>query len=225
MRILLIEDNSDLAGNIVDYLETQSFSVDYAFNGKLGLKLALEHHFDVIVLDLMLPGLDGISLAKALREDHNSATPIIMLTGRDTLDNKLEGFEAGADDYLVKPFELKELVARITVLGRRKTASPASNQLTVDDLSFNLSTQQILRGDKLITLKPVARRVLELLMRNQQRVVSRMEIEQHIWGDQPPDSEAVRVHLHNIRHAIDRAELPTLVHTIRGSGYRIARLD
>jgi len=220
MRILIIEDNSDLAANIYDYLEAKGHTLDAAADGITGLHLAVVNDYDAIVLDIMLPGMNGLDVCKKLREDAKKQIPVIMLTARDTLDDKLAGFATGADDYLVKPFELQELEVRLLALQRRQ-AGPATRKLTVGDLSFDLDSLSVKRQNKPITLTPTGLKILELLMRKSPNVVSRGEIEHLLWGDEPPDSDAIRSHMHTLRVAVDHPFDKALIHTVHGIGFRL----
>ena len=220
LSVLVVEDNRDIASGILDYLEARGHMPDSALDGVTGLHLAVTQDYDVIVLDLALPGIDGLTLARRLREDAGKSVPILMLTARDTLEDKLEGFEAGADDYLVKPFELRELEARLLALARRARGG-TGRVLEVDALSFDTETLTVRRGDDVLSLNPVRLRILELLMRASPRVVSRTEIERAIWGDEPTESDALRTHISSIRQVIDRAYPQALLRTVHGIGYRL----
>lgn len=220
MRILIIEDNSDLAANIYDFLEAKGHVLDAAADGVTGLHLAIVNEYDAIVLDIMLPGMDGLTVCKKLREEAEKQTPVLMLTARDTLNDKLTGFGMGADDYLVKPFELQELEVRLLALQRR-TAGATTKILRVSDLSFDLDALTVKRQDKSITLTPTGLKILELLMRKSPHVVSRREIETLLWGDEPPDSDAIRSHMHTLRVAIDHPFEKALIHTVHGIGFRL----
>ncbi|MBA2410008.1 MAG: response regulator transcription factor [Gammaproteobacteria bacterium] len=221
MRILTIEDNRHIAANIAQFLEARGHTLDFAEDGITGLHLAIVNAYDVIVLDLMLPGMDGLVLCRRLREDALKDTPILMLTARDTLTDKLDGFSAGADDYLVKPFSLRELEARLLALKRRTDPPRLAGRLTVGDLEYNPATLIVKRAGLTIDLSPTTRKILALLMRATHRVVGRAEIEREIWGDNPPDSDALRSHIHAIRNAIDKPFPIKLLHTVHGSGYRL----
>ncbi len=225
LKILVIEDNPDLAANLVDYLEAQGHLVDAAGDGLTGLHLACTQVFDVILLDLILPGIDGITLCRRLREESGNLTPILMLTARDTLDDKVAGLEAGADDYLIKPFALREVVARVQALARRSHATMAPQILQVADLVFDPTTLRITRAGRSIELPPIPLRMLETLLRASPRVVVREALERSIWGDAPPDSDALRTHLHTLRTAIDKPFDQPLLHTLRGIGWRISPPD
>lgn len=224
MRILIIEDNSDLAANIYDFLEAKGHTLDAAADGITGLHLAIVNNYDAIVLDIMLPGMNGYEVCKKLREEAEKQTPVLMLTAKDTLDDKLAGFAIGADDYLVKPFELQELEVRLLALQRRKTGS-TTRKLTVSDLSFDIDTLTVKRQDKSITLTPTGLKILELLMRKSPHVVSRREIEHLLWGDEPPDSDAIRSHMHTLRAAIDHPFDKPLIHTVHGIGFRLEEVS
>ena len=219
MNLLVVEDHADIAANIGLYFENKGHTVDFAYNGRHGLELALDQNFDIVILDLMLPGLDGIQLCQQLKA-RKPAQRVLMLTARDTLDDKLEGFEAGADDYLVKPFSLLELDARIQALSRRGIDSPAE-VLRVADLELDPQAHQLSRDGQPIHLKPTDFRILELLMRNHQRVVPQREIIERIWRDDPPQGDPLRVHIHNIRQKIDKPFDKPLLHTRHGVGYRL----
>ncbi len=219
MNLLVVEDHADIAANIGLYFENKGHTVDFAYNGRHGLELALDQNFDIVILDLMLPGLDGIQLCQQLKA-RKPAQRVLMLTARDTLDDTLEGFEAGADDYLVKPFSLLELDARIQALARRGIDSP-SEVLRVADLELDPQAHKLSRDGQPIHLKPTDFRILELLMRNHQRVVPQREIIERIWRDDPPQGDPLRVHIHNIRQKIDKPFDKPLLHTRHGVGYRL----
>lgn len=224
MKLLIVEDNPDLVANIYDFFEARGHSVDAAYDAFSGLKFAAERRYDAIILDLMLPGMDGLEVCGRLREG-GTDTPILMLTARDTLDNKLEGFASGADDYLIKPFALSELEARLEALHRRATGTTAHAEMRVTDLAFNPDTLEVRRNGKAIKLPPIPLRILEVLMRRSPRVVSREELEHAVWGDSPPDSDALRAHIHILRSAIDGPSDRPLMQTVRGRGYRLAEPD
>jgi len=221
MHILLVEDNRDLAQNIFDYFEAKGYTLDLAEDGISGLHLAASNPYDVIVLDLTLPGLDGLTLCRRLREA-GKQTPVLMLTARDSLDDKIAGLEAGADDYVVKPFALREVNARLRALMRRAQTQPGTGLLRVGDLSFDPVTFKVMRGERTLDLPPIPLKILESLMRHSPRVLSREELERTIWGDSPPDSDALRAHLHILRNAVDKQAGIPLIKTLRGLGYQIS---
>jgi DNA-binding response OmpR family regulator len=224
-RLLLIEDHSDIATMVGDYFETRGFAVDYAADGITGLHLAVVEPFDVIVLDRMLPGLDGLALCRKLREEARRDTPILMLTARDTQQDKIAGLDAGADDYLVKPFDIRELEARINALLRRHRGSVSSELLQVGDLTLDTGTLEVERGGRRLTLTPIGLKMLLALMRASPRVISRQDLEREVWGDEPPDSDALRSHLYTLRKTIDKPFDRPLLHTVQGAGYRLADTD
>jgi DNA-binding response OmpR family regulator len=224
MRVLIIEDNPDIAANLGDYLEDHGHTVDFAGDGITGLHLAIVNEFDSIVLDLALPGMDGIEVCRKLRSEAGKDTPVLMLTARDRLEDKLAGFETGADDYLVKPFELQEVEARLKVLagrGRRRNR----RELKVGDLSYNLDTLSVNRSGKEIYLNPIGLKLLHCLMEASPNVVSRSELEMEVWGEEMPDSDSLRVHIHSLRSAIDKPFGSNLIQTRHGIGYRLVEPD
>lgn len=219
MRILVIEDNTDLAANIYDFLETKGHTLGAAADGINGLHLAVVNNYDVIVLDIMLPGMDGLTICKKLREDTGKQTPVLMLTARDTLDDKVTGFRAEADDYLVKPFALQELEVRLWALQRRGSGVP-TDILQVGNLT-DTDMLTVKRQDRSITLAQTGLKILELLMRKSTQVVSRQEIEYALWSEDPTSSDAFRSHMQSLRLAIDHPFNSALIHTVHGIGFRM----
>ena len=221
VRLLVVEDNRDICDNIAGYLEKHSYVLDFAYDGISAMYLALTHPFDVIVLDLMLPGMDGLSFCQKLRTDAKLDTPVLMLTARDTLDDKLKGFAAGADDYLVKPFALQELHARLQALYKRSHGK-TDNLLTVADLTLNKSTLQVHRAGRRLDINPACLKLLQRLMEQAPSVVMRDELETLLWADERPDGDALRSHMYKLRQAIDRPFDSPLIHTVHRIGYRLA---
>ncbi|HYQ39874.1 MAG TPA: response regulator transcription factor [Pseudomonas sp.] len=221
MRILLVEDNRDILANLADYLTLKGYTVDCAQDGLSGLHLATAGHYDLIVLDVMLPGLDGYTLCRRLREEARSNIPVIMLTARDQLDDRLQGFKSGADDYLVKPFALSELAARIEAVLRRSQGS-SQRVLQVADLSYDLDTLEVSRGGRRLKLNPLGLKLLALLMQKSPHVLRREALEEALWGDDCPDSDSLRSHIHQLRQVIDKPFPQPLLHTVHGLGYRLA---
>jgi DNA-binding response OmpR family regulator len=224
MRVLIIEDNPDIAANLGDYLEDHGHMVDFAGDGITGLHLAVVNEFDSIVLDLALPGMDGLEVCRKLRSEAGKDTPVLMLTARDRLEDKLAGFDTGADDYLVKPFELQEVEARLNVLaarGRRRNR----RELRVGDLRYNLDTLNVSRGETEIYLNPIGLKLLHCLMDASPSVVSRAELEMEVWGEEMPDSDSLRVHIHSLRSAIDKPFGSNMIQTRHGIGYRLVETD
>jgi DNA-binding response OmpR family regulator len=223
--ILLIEDNHDIAAMIGDHLEHSGYEVDFAADGVTGLHLAVTEDFDAIILDLMLPGMDGMKVCQKLRNEAGKATPILMLTARDTLEDKVAGLDAGADDYLVKPFELEELDARLRALLRRSSGEVTAEVLRVGDLELNPGTLEVRRCGQLITLTPIGLKLLMALMKASPKVLSRRALEREVWGEIAPDSDALRSHLYNLRKAIDKPFDAVMLHNIPGMGYRLSQPD
>ncbi|MEH8017239.1 response regulator transcription factor [Rheinheimera muenzenbergensis] len=221
VRLLVVEDNRDICDNIAGYLEKHSYVMDFAYDGISAMYLALTQPFDVIMLDLMLPGMDGLSFCHKLRTEAKLETPVLMLTARDTLDDKLKGFAAGADDYLVKPFALQELHARLQALYKRSHGK-TDNLLTVADLTLNKSTLQVHRGGQRLEVNPASLKLLQRLMEQAPAVVMRDELETLLWADERPDGDALRSHMYKLRQAIDRPFACPLIHTVHRIGYRLA---
>lgn len=224
-RLLLVEDHQDIAEMVYDYLEECGYAMDYAADGITGLHLAVTNSYDVIILDLMLPGIDGLELCRKVRTEARRATPILMLTARDTLEDKITGLDFGADDYVVKPFEIAELEARVRALIRRQRGQVSAELLTVGDLTLDTGTLDVRRGGTLLSLSPIGLKILTILMRASPRLVSRSDIEREIWGDMLPDSDTLRSHLYNLRKVIDRPFSKQLLYTIQGAGYRLVDAD
>ncbi len=220
MKLLLVEDNRELALNITEYLERKGHIVDYAADGLTALNLVLRDTFDVAVLDIMLPGMDGLSLCQKIREGIDYDIALIVLTAKDKESDKLEGFSVGCDDYVVKPFSMPELEARLYALVRRtQQHTKKGRKVAVEDLEYNSSTLKIFRGGDELKLKPVPRKILVLLMHNAYRVVTRRELEESIWDGDPPESEVLRSHIYAIRGELNKNGRENILHTIRGVGY------
>lgn len=220
-HILLIEDHRDIAQTIIQTLESEGFNVDYAADGLQGLHLATTQVVDTIILDVMLPGLDGFSLCHQLRNDYGLDTPILMLTARDELDDKLLGFEKGADDYLVKPFQMAELVARVSSLVKRKRGDVGSPRLQIEDLTIDTNSMKVFRNNQEILLSPIGFGILKILMRESPKVMSREALELELWGDEVPDSDVLRSHLYTLRKAVDKPFELKLIKTVKGVGIKI----
>ncbi len=195
--------------------------MDLAEDGISGLHLSATNPYDVLILDWMLPGVDGLAVCRRIREA-GKQTPVLMLTARDSLNDKIEALEAGADDYVVKPFALREVEARLHALVRRAQVREGQATLQVGDLTFNLGTLRVLRNGRIVDLPPIPLKFLEVLMRQSPRVIPREEIERAIWGNSPPDSDALRAHLHILRNAVDSQSRNPLIKTYRGLGYQIS---
>jgi DNA-binding response OmpR family regulator len=221
MHALLIEDNADIVANLYDFLEPLGYTLDVARTGTAGVAYAVTVEYDVIMLDLALPGMDGLDVCRSLRGEYRLATPILMLTARDTVDDKLRGFEAGADDYLVKPFSLHELNARLKALVRRARNEIVECVMTFEDLRLDTRTAQVSRAGQPLTLTPTGYKILTALMRNAPGLTTREALARELWADHPPDSDALRTHIHTLRQAIDKPFPRPLLVTVSGSGYRL----
>lgn len=219
LKILIVEDQHDIAANIWDFLERRGHVIDHAADGAAGLAYALQHRFDVIVLDLGLPRLDGLDLCHRLREAGHG-TPVLMLTARDTMEDKLAGFAQGADDYMVKPFDLKELEARIRAVAR-STPLPARSSLVTGALSFDPAAMLARRQGRQIALTRAQARILELLMRCSPAVVSQQALSESIWGDGGGDNAALHTHVYGLRSLIDKPFGTRMIQTVHGIGYRL----
>jgi len=220
-NILLVEDNTDIAELVISHLQAKSYVMDYAKDGLTASHLAATNTYDLIILDVMLPGIDGLALCRSFREQINLATPVIMLTARDTLDDKVQGFDSGADDYLVKPFSVVELESRIKAQLRRSKNEWVQNEIVVEDLKLDTNTLTVKRQEKEISLTPTNFKLLTLLMRSSPSVVRRQDIERHIWGDTLPDSDTLRSHMYNLRKCVDKPFEKKLIKTHQSSGYQI----
>ena len=222
MRILVVEDDADIAANVADYLRALGHDTGIAGDGRSALKKASDESYDLLILDRMLPKLDGIELCRRLRRDNPRPTPVIMLTALGSTEDKVAGFEAGADDYLVKPFSLVELKLRIEAVSRRYAPAGGAQTLSVGDLSYNPQTLQATRAGRALALNPSTRKLLELLMRETHRVVPRAELEQLLWGKQAPEEDVLRMHVSNLRTAVDKPFKVKLLQTVHGVGYRLS---
>lgn len=226
LSILIIEDNAALAANFYDYLEACGHNPDAAPDGESALGLLAINRYDAIVLDWMMPRMDGITMLERLRKQEKSRIPVILVTAKDQVEDKIQGFVTGADDYVVKPVALPELEIRLQVLVRRSRGAQAEARiLEVADLSFNLETLAVTRAGKNVSMTPVRRQLLEYLMRKSPNLVRREELEALIWDDNIPDRDVLRSHMHMLRKAVDGNSATKLIRTIAGSGYRLSGSD
>ena len=223
--LLLIEDHNDIANMVCEYLESDGYIMDYAADGITGLHLAVSNEYDAIILDLSLPGLDGIEVLAKLRNEAKRTAPVLIITARDTLQHKIVGLDSGADDYLVKPFDIRELTARVRSLIRRQQGLLSQEILRVEDLQFDMGTMIVTRNNQKLKLTPIGMQILKILMQVSPRVVSRRVIERQIWGDILPDSDTLRSHMYSLRKLIDKPFKIQLLHTIQNSGYSLSRSD
>lgn len=221
MRIhtLLVEDNLSLAETVIAFFELEGIDCDYAATGPQGLELALSNEYQTILLDINLPRMNGLEVCEALRHQ-GVEVPVLMLTARDTLEDKLAGFDAGTDDYLIKPFELSELAARVKALAKRRSAQ--AQKLAVGPLVMDLSSKTASREGKTLNLSPTGWKLLELLMRDSPSVVSRQKMENAIWSDADfPDSDVLKVHLYKLRQQVDKPFSTKLIETVATHGVAI----
>lgn len=224
LQLLLVEDDIDLANAVVDYLALEDIHCDHAANGLSGLNLIKTNPYDVVILDLNLPKMNGLAVCESLRKD-GFDVPILMLTAKDTLEDKLSGFAKGADDYLIKPFAMEELIVRTQVLSRRRSGE--MTKLNVFDLTLDTKQQVITRGNKALKLSPTGYKILETLMRASPSPVTREKLMQTVWGEDQPDSNSLKVHMFNLRKALDNSfytnkgntRPPRLIHTLVGRGF------
>jgi two-component system OmpR family response regulator len=219
MRVLIIEDDQQIAFFVSKGLQQAGFAVDHVSDGEEGLEMAELNSYDVMIIDIMLPGLDGFSVIESLRSKGNT-TPILVLSARGSLDDKLKGFQTGSDDYLTKPFSFSELLARLQALLRRTSRGQGQNALEAGDLSMDLLSRKVVRGNREIELQPREFALLEYLMRNSGNVVSKTMILEHVWDYHfDPQTNVVDVLVHRLRNKIDKDFQAKLLHTVRGVGY------
>ena len=223
MRILLIEDDQKIAEFIQKGLKAEGFAVDHAPTGALGLDLALVTSYDTLIVDIMLPEMDGISVIRRIRKINNNA-PVIILSARDRVDDRVDGLRAGADDYLTKPFAFSELLARVQALIRRAGNVTDPVNLSYDNLSIDIVKRQVKRRDTIIDLQPLEFSLLEYLLRNKERVVSKTMIMEHVWDyNFDPMTNVVEARICRLRDKVDKDFEPKLIHTVRGAGYVLKR--
>lgn len=225
MRLLVIEDNRSLVANLFEYFEARGHTLDAAPDGVTGLHLATTQAYDAVIIDWMLPRMDGPEVVRRLRDEQGGSMPVILLTARDELPDKIAGFRAGADDYLTKPFALPELEVRLEALMARATGRNRNRVLEVQDLRLDLTTFEATRGGKLLHLYPACRKLLEVLMQASPAAVTRERLEHALWGEDPPDGDMLRSHVYELRRSVDGPFPVKLIHTLPRVGYRLAVLD
>jgi two-component system OmpR family response regulator len=219
LRVLLVEDDEKIASFIIKGMKAAGCAVDHVADGREGLALAMTEPYDAAIIDIMLPGLDGLSVVEEMRKGR-VATPVIILSARGSVENRVKGLQTGADDYLTKPFAFTELLARVQALVRRSTGITEPTRLAVGDLSVNLVSREVKRAGSNIELQPMEFSLLEYLMRNAGRVVSRAMIMEHVWNyDFDPQTNVVEARICRLRDKIDRDFPGKLIHTVRGVGY------
>jgi DNA-binding response OmpR family regulator len=219
MRMLLVEDETGVANFIRKGLEEEHYTIDYAPDAEEGLSFVSMNQYDLIILDIMLPGMSGIDLCREIRKK-GVQSPIMMLTARDTIDDKVMGLDSGADDYMTKPFSFDEFLARVRALLRRK--QDKLTELTYDDLKIDTLAHRAFVGDKEVVLRPKEYAILVYLLRNRGRVLSRTQILENVWGyDFNPNTNIVDVHIKSLREKLDEASITDLIRSVRGVGYMI----
>jgi two-component system OmpR family response regulator len=225
MRILIVEDDKKIASFIEKGLKAAGFAVDHAPDGQEGLDLALSEPYDAAIVDLMLPKKDGLSVIETLRREKIN-TPVIILSAKGSIDDRVKGLQTGGDDYLTKPFAFSELLARVQALIRRSTGASEPTRLSVGDVSIDLLSRQVRRDGKIIDLQPLEFSLLEYLMRNVGRVVSKTMIMEHVWDyNFDPQTNVVEARVCRLRDKIDKGYPEKLIHTIRGAGYVLKKPD
>ncbi|ESK55354.1 MAG: response regulator transcription factor [Acinetobacter sp.] len=223
--ILMVEDHYELAATVCEFLEEHGFVIDHARNLDAARNFLKTQAYHLLLLDINLPDGSGYELCEWLRVDQGMNIPVLMLTARDTLDDKLKGFVAGTDDYLVKPFDFNELVMRIRALIKRSLGEVSKSKIQIHDLILDSSTQTIIRAGQHIELPRIQFKLLKILMRNSPRVITKQEIMIELWGDEEPESDALRSHIYNLRKMVDKPFTQKLIHTISGVGLKIALED
>ncbi|MGZ3495420.1 MAG: response regulator [Thermodesulfobacteriota bacterium] len=225
MRVLVVEDDVKIASFIVKGLKAAGYAVDHALDGENGLHMALTQPYDTAIIDIMLPKLDGLSLIERMRKE-KVGTPVIILSAKASIDDRVKGLQTGGDDYLTKPFAFSELLARVQALIRRASGLSEPTRLTVGNLSMNLLTREVKRGDRKIELQPIEFSLLEYLMRSAGRIVSRTMIMEHVWNyNFDPQTNVVEARISRLRDKIDRGFDNKLIHTVRGVGYVLKEAD
>ncbi|MDQ3202885.1 MAG: response regulator transcription factor [Pseudomonadota bacterium] len=220
MKILVIEDHQDIHDNLLEYLQLKGHEAVGALDGRRGLNLAATQPFDAIILDIMLPGIDGNVICQSLRDHAQSQVTIVMLSARDELEDRLTGFAMGADDYITKPFAMAEVLARVQAVAARRQRK-GGRVMSVGDLHYDLDTLEVTRGGRFLKLNPTHMKLLELLMRRSPHLVRRQELEQLLWRRDTPSSESLRSNIHTLRRSLDQDLAEPLLHTVHGLGYKL----
>lgn len=220
LNILVVEDQTDIALNIGDYLTAKGHVMDFASDGKQGLAQALANHYDVVILDLMLPQMDGLQVCEQIREQALQHVPVLMLTARDTLDDKIVGFSHGADDYLTKPFALEELEMRCLALSRRHLLN-SDKTLVIGDLAIDRKSQQVTRAGTALNLQGKHYEILLILAQTYPQVITRSTLCQQLWGDEPTESDSLRSLIYQLRQVVDKPFAKPLIKTVHGVGFAL----
>ena len=224
LQILLVEDHVNIAQNIADYMESKGHVLDFASQGQQGLTLAMENYYDLVILDLNLPVMDGLAVCQQLRAQASRHIPILMLTARDSIEDKVTGFTVGADDYLTKPFSLEELEVRCFALARRHLLQ-TNDEIVIGSLVFDRKKQRVTREGKHLELHTMGYRILSILVESYPQVVSRSQLIQKLWGDNPTESDAMRSHIYQLRNALDKPFDYPMLRTVHGVGFVLETKD
>lgn len=220
MHILIVDDTHSVAETIADYLELEGMTIDFAYHGEAALQLVQDNHYDAIIMDIMMPKMDGITAVRKLREELFCNTPIIFLTAKDQLEDKIASFKAGGDDYLVKPFALEELSLRLQALSHRGVRQNIGH-LSFADISVDVKSGQVNCAGKNIKVSPIQLTILKVLLKKAPNIVSRQEVIQAIWGDESPSSDALRSHVYSLRTKLAEGQNESRLETIHGQGFRL----
>jgi len=220
LHILIVDDTYSVSETIADYLELEGMTVDFAYHGEGALQLVEDNHYDAIIMDIMMPKMDGITAVKKLREELFCNTPIIFLTAKDQIEDKMASFKAGGDDYLVKPFALEELSLRIHALTLRGARQDVG-QLTFADIQVDVKSGEVSCAGSTIKVSPIQLTILKVLIKKAPNIATRQEVNQAIWGDQPPSSDALRSHIYSLRNKLSEGQNHSRLETIHGQGFRL----
>ena len=220
MKVLIVDDSPNVIETIGDYLEMMGVIVDCAYHGEAAIHMLKENHYDVIVMDVMMPKMDGVMAVKTLRSELLCQTPTLFLTAKDTLEDKMAAFKAGGDDYLLKPFAMEELYLRLQALSVRGPRID-TGKLTFADIEYDTKTETVTRGGQPIKLSRIQLKILKVLLQNASSIVSRQHIITAIWGDEFPNSDSLRSHIYGLRTSLDRGFDHSRLETIHGQGYRL----
>lgn len=220
MKVLVVDDTYSVVETIMDYLELEGIIADCAYHGEGALKLIQENHYDVIIMDIMMPKMDGITAVRTLRDEMFCNTPILFLTAKDTLDDKIKAFKSGGDDFLNKPFAMEELCLRLHALHSRGPRIDVG-QLTFADLVMNLQTNEVTRAGQPIKLSKIQRTIFKILMQHAPAVVSKDAVISEVWGEESPSSDSLRSHIYGLRTALDKGFECSRLETLHGQGYRL----